>query len=177
MEDWQADVPAPYDGIRIIGARWSPDSYEVKDFLSRNQVPYRFFDVETDPDAKAIAAAGDHPATLPMVVFPDGTRLERPDNRMLADHAGLQTAPTTTHYDLVDRRCRSGGSGAGVYGASEGLRTALIERHATGGQAGTSSRIENYLGFPQGHQRRRPGPSGHVAGETPRRGDPDGGRG
>lgn len=150
LEDWQADVPVPYDGIRVIGARWSPDSYEVKDFLSRNQVPYRFFDVETDPDAKAIAAAGNNPAALPLVVFPDGTRLERPDNRMLADHAGLQTAPAATHYDLVVVGAGPAGLGAGVYGASEGLRTAIIERQATGGQAGTSSRIENYLGFPKG---------------------------
>lgn len=150
LEDWQADVPAPYDGIRVIGARWSPDSYEVKDFLSRNQVPYRFFDVETDPDAKAIAIAGNNPAALPLVVFPDGTRLERPDNRMLADHAGLQTAPTASHYDLVVVGAGPAGLGAGVYGASEGLRTALVERQATGGQAGTSSRIENYLGFPKG---------------------------
>ncbi len=150
LEDWRADVPAPYDGIRVIGARWSPDSYEVKDFLSRNQVPYRFFDVETDPDARAVATASGEPAGLPLVVFPDGTRLERPDYRTLADHAGLQTEPTATHYDLVVVGGGPAGLGAGVYGASEGLRTALIERQATGGQAGTSSRIENYLGFPKG---------------------------
>jgi thioredoxin reductase (NADPH) len=150
LEDWRADVPAPYDGIRVIGARWSPDSYEIKDFLSRNQVPYRFFDVETDPDAKAVAKAGGEPSGLPLVVFPDGTRLVRPDYRMLADHAGLQTEPTATHYDLVVIGAGPAGLGAGVYGASEGLRTALIERQATGGQAGTSSRIENYLGFPKG---------------------------
>lgn len=150
LEDWQADVPAPYDGIRVIGARWSPDSYEVKDFLSRNQVPYRFFDVETDPDAKSIAGAGNGVSALPLVIFPDGSRLERPDNRALADHAGLQTAPTATHYDLVIVGAGPAGLGAGLYGASEGLRTALLERQATGGQAGTSSRIENYLGFPKG---------------------------
>jgi thioredoxin reductase (NADPH) len=150
LEDWRADVPAPYDGIRIIGARWSPDSHDVKDFLSSNQVPYRFLDVETNPDAQAIASAGGVQAGLPLVVFPDGTRLERPDHRTLADHAGLQTEPTTTHYDLVVVGAGPAGLGAGVYGASEGLRTALIERQATGGQAGTSSRIENYLGFPKG---------------------------
>lgn len=150
LEDWRADVPAPYDGIRVIGARWSPDSHDVKDFLSSNQVPYRFMDVETDADAQAIASAGSSQAALPLVVFPDGTRLERPDRRTLADQAGLQTEPTATHYDLVVVGAGPAGLGAGVYGASEGLRTALIERQATGGQAGTSSRIENYLGFPKG---------------------------
>ena len=150
LEDWQANAPTPYDGIRVIGARWSPDSYDIKDFLSRNQVPYRFFDIEKDPDARAIVEAGQTPAQLPVVVFPDGERLERPDHRALADRAGLQTEPSTSHYDLVIVGAGPAGLGAAVYGASEGLRTSLIERHATGGQAGTSSRIENYLGFPKG---------------------------
>ncbi len=150
LEDWKAHVPVPYDGIRVIGARWSPDSYEVKDFLSRNQVPYRFMDIETEPEARTIASAGGSSPALPLVVFPDGTRLEHPDQRVLADHAGLQTAPSATHYDLVVIGAGPAGLGAGVYGASEGLRTAVIERHATGGQAGQSSRIENYLGFPKG---------------------------
>jgi len=150
LDDWRASVPAPYDGIKVIGARWSPDSYDVKDFLSRNQVPYRFFDVESEPEARAIAEAGAHVAKLPLVVFPDGTRLERPDNRMLASQAGLQTEASTDHYDLIVVGAGPAGLGAGVYGASEGLRTAVIERHATGGQAGQSSRIENYLGFPAG---------------------------
>jgi thioredoxin reductase (NADPH) len=150
LEDWQAATPAPYDGIRVIGIRWSPDSYDVKDFLSRNQVPYRFFDIEKDPDARAIAESGDEPARLPLVVFPDGTRLEHPDNRALAAAAGLRTEPSTRHFDLVVVGAGPAGLGAAVYGASEGLRTAVIERHATGGQAGQSSRIENYLGFPKG---------------------------
>ncbi len=150
LDDWRASVPAPYDGIKVIGARWSPDSYDVKDFLSRNQVPYRFLDVESEPEARAIAEAGDHTAKLPLVVFPDGTKLERPDNRMLASQAGLQTEASTDHYDLIVVGAGPAGLGAGVYGASEGLRTAVIERHATGGQAGQSSRIENYLGFPAG---------------------------
>ncbi len=150
LEDWQADAPTPYDGIRVIGVRWSPDSYDVKDFLSRNQVPYRFLDVEIDPDARAIVSASDPAPQLPLVVFPDGERLERPDHRLLADRAGLQTEASTSHYDLVIVGAGPAGLGAAVYGASEGLRTALIERHATGGQAGTSSRIENYLGFPKG---------------------------
>lgn len=150
LDDWRAAVPAPFDGIRLIGARWSPDSYDVKDFLARNQVPYRFMDVETEPDARAIAEAGGHAAKLPLVVFPDGTRLERPDHRVLAERAGLQTEASTDHYDLIIVGAGPAGLGAGVYGASEGLRTAVIERHATGGQAGQSSRIENYLGFPKG---------------------------
>jgi len=150
LDDWRAAVPAPFDGIRLIGARWSPDSYDVKDFLARNQVPYRFMDVETEPEARAIAEAGGHGAKLPLVVFPDGTRLERPEHRVLADRAGLQTEASTDHYDLIIVGAGPAGLGAGVYGASEGLRTAVIERHATGGQAGQSSRIENYLGFPKG---------------------------
>lgn len=150
LDDWRAAVPAPYDGIKVVGARWSPDSYDVKDFLSRNQVPYRFMDVESEPEARAIAEAGGHLAVLPLVVFPDGTRLERPDHRVLAGQAGLQTEASTDHYDLVVVGAGPAGLGAGVYGASEGLRTAVIERHATGGQAGQSSRIENYLGFPGG---------------------------
>ena len=150
LDDWRAAVPTPYDGIKVVGVRWSPDSYDVKDFLSRNQVPYRFMDVETEPEARAIAGAGDRRAELPLVVFPDGTRLERPDHRTLADYAGLQTEALTSHYDLVIIGAGPAGLGAGVYGASEGLRTAVIERHATGGQAGQSSRIENYLGFPKG---------------------------
>ncbi len=150
LEDWRATVPVPYEGIKLVGARWSPDSYDVKDFLSRNQLPYRFLDVETDPEARAISEAGDHVAHLPLVIFPDGTRLERPDHRVLADHAGLQTEALEKHYDLVIIGAGPAGLGAGVYGASEGLRTAVIERHATGGQAGQSSRIENYLGFPKG---------------------------
>jgi thioredoxin reductase (NADPH) len=150
LEDWQAGTPAPYDGIRVIGIRWSKDSYDVKDFLSRNQVPYRFFDIEKDQEARAIADSGGEPAHLPLVVFPDGTRLEHPDSRALADAAGLRTEPSTRHYDLVVVGAGPAGLGAAVYGASEGLRTAVIERHATGGQAGQSSRIENYLGFPKG---------------------------
>ncbi len=150
LDEWRAAVPVPYDGIKVIGARWSPDSYDVKDFLSRNQVPYRFMDVESEPEARAIAAATGHPAKLPLVVFPDGTRLERPDHRVLAGQAGLQTEASTDHYDLIVIGAGPAGLGAGVYGASEGLRTAVIERHATGGQAGQSSRIENYLGFPSG---------------------------
>jgi thioredoxin reductase (NADPH) len=150
LEDWRASVPAPYDGIKVVGTRWSPDSYDVKDFLSRNQVPYRFMDVDTEPDARAIAESGGHLAALPLVVFPDGKRLERPDRRMLADHAGFQTSPSASHYDLVIVGAGPAGLGAAVYGASEGLRTAVVERHATGGQAGQSSRIENYLGFPKG---------------------------
>ncbi len=150
LDDWSASVPVPYDGIKVIGARWSPDSYEVKDFLARNQLPYRFMDVEADPDARAIAEAGESPARLPLVVLPDGTRLERPDHRVLAGHAGLRTEASRTHYDLVVVGAGPAGLGAAVYGASEGLRTAVIERHATGGQAGQSSRIENYLGFPAG---------------------------
>ena len=142
LDDWRASVPAPYDGIKVVGARWSPDSSETKDFLSRNQLPYRFLDIESNPEAQTIAEAGGQQPQLPLVVLPDGTRLERPDHRDLARVVGLQTEASTNHYDLVVVGAGPAGLGAAVYGASEGLRTAVIERHATGGQAGQSSRIE-----------------------------------
>jgi thioredoxin reductase (NADPH) len=151
LDDWRASVPAPYEGIRVAGTRWSPDSHAIKDFLSRNQIPYRFLDVEADPAAKAmVEAAGSGTVTLPMVFFPDGGHLIRPDTRTLASKAGLQVEATLPFYDLIVIGAGPAGLGAAVYGASEGLRTAVIEREATGGQAGTSSRIENYLGFPAG---------------------------
>jgi thioredoxin reductase (NADPH) len=151
LDDWRASVPAPYEGIRVAGTRWSPHSHTIKDFLARNQIPYRFLDVEADPAARAmVEAASAGEMTLPMVFFPDGGHLVRPDTRMLASKAGLQVEATLPFYDLIVIGAGPAGLGAAVYGASEGLRTAVIEREATGGQAGTSSRIENYLGFPAG---------------------------
>jgi thioredoxin reductase (NADPH) len=151
LDDWQAAVPAPYDGIRVVGTRWSPATHTIKDFLARSQIPYRFLDVERDEEARAIAAAqGGGSDALPVVVFPDGTVLVRPDPATLAATAGLQTEATSPFYDLIVVGAGPAGLGAGVYGASEGLSTAILEREVVGGQAGTSSRIENYLGFPAG---------------------------
>jgi thioredoxin reductase (NADPH) len=151
LDDWWANTPPPYDGIRVVGTRWSPATYEVKDFFARNQLPYRFFDVERDPEAEAIVRSGSgEVAAIPVVLFPDGTRLVAPDRRALAEQAGLQTEADSPFYDLIIVGGGPAGLAAGVYGASEGLRTVMIEQAAPGGQAGTSSRIENYLGFPAG---------------------------
>jgi thioredoxin reductase (NADPH) len=151
LSDWLANVPLPYDGIRVAGTLWSPQSHSVKDFLSRNRIPYQWLDIESDEGARLLVdsvVAGDR--RLPVVFFPDGSTLIQPENRALAEKAGLQTQASQPYYDLVIIGAGPAGLGAAVYGASEGLSTALIERQATGGQAGTSSRIENYLGFPKG---------------------------
>jgi len=151
LSDWQANVQLPYDGIRVAGTLWSPQSHNIKDFLSRNRIPYQWQDIETDPQTRVLVDSvmnGDR--RLPVVFFPDGSTLIQPDFRLLADKVGLQTQATQPYYDLIIIGAGPAGLGAAVYGASEGLTTALIEREATGGQAGTSSRIENYLGFPKG---------------------------
>jgi thioredoxin reductase (NADPH) len=151
LSDWQATVQLPYDGIRVAGTLWSPHSHNVKDFLSRNRIPYQWLDIEVDEQARALvdSVVGED-RHLPVVFFPGGTTLIQPDFRILAEKAGLQTQAKQPYYDLIIIGAGPAGLGAAVYGASEGLSTALIEREATGGQAGTSSRIENYLGFPKG---------------------------
>jgi thioredoxin reductase (NADPH) len=154
---WQAALP-PYDGIRVAGTLWSPKSHDVKDFLARNRIPYLWLDIEQDPAARelveAVLVQGPGQAgerrRLPVVFFPDGTHLVEPDFKTLAEKAGLKTEAGQPFYDLVIVGAGPAGLGAAVYGASEGLRTLMIDREATGGQAGTSSRIENYLGFPKG---------------------------
>jgi thioredoxin reductase (NADPH) len=151
LEDWVANTPATFDGIRVVGTTWSPATYEVKDFLARNQVPYRFLDIERDEEAEAILRAGsDDDQTIPVVLFADGTRLVDPDRRAIAEQVGLQTEADNPFYDLIIVGGGPAGLAAAVYGASEGLRTVMVESEAPGGQAGTSSRIENYLGFPSG---------------------------
>ena len=151
LEDWHATVELPYDGIRVAGTLWSAKSHDVKDFLSRNLIPYQWLDIEADESAKELvdSVTGGH-GRLPVVFFPDGSTLVEPDARRLAEKAGLQTKAAQEYYDLIIIGAGPAGLGAGVYGASEGLRTVMIEKSATGGQAGTSSRIENYLGFPKG---------------------------
>jgi thioredoxin reductase (NADPH) len=151
LSEWAATVPVPYDGIRVAGTLWSANSHLVKDFLAGNQIPYQWLDIEKDSQAKALVDAVNKDAHhLPVVFFPDGSVLIEPDNRALAEKVGLQTRATQPFYDLIIVGAGPAGLAAAVYGASEGLRTVMIEKQATGGQAGTSSRIENYLGFPSG---------------------------
>lgn len=152
LSDWAATVPVPYDGIRVGGALWSASSHDVKDFLARNQIPYQWLDIEKSEETRELVQGviGDDLRRLPVVFFPDGETLVNPDNRSLAEKIGLQTQATQTFYDLIIVGGGPAGLSAAVYGAAEGLRVAMIEREAPGGQAGTSSRIENYLGFPNG---------------------------
>jgi thioredoxin reductase (NADPH) len=151
LDAWRADTPADADRIRVVGHRWSRESHDARDFLARNQVPYRRLDVERDDEGRRLLAAADgrEPA-LPLVLFPDGGVLHGPSVQELAERAGVRRRAELEFYDLVIVGGGPAGLAAAVYGASEGLRTALIEREAPGGQAGQSSRIENYLGFPVG---------------------------
>jgi len=151
LADWRADYRPPFVGLRVVGDRWSPESHRTRDFLARNRVPYRWMDVEGSEEAREIVASADHGAPkLPLVVYEDGSYDEAPDNLEIADKIGLQTRAGQQFYDLVIVGGGPSGLAAAVYGASEGLNTVLVEREAPGGQAGTSSRIENYLGFPAG---------------------------
>jgi len=151
LVDWLAHFHPEFQGIRVIGDRWSPNSHRIKDFLARNQIPYRWLDIERDGEAqKLITYTNAELPCLPLVLFADGESHANPNNRQIAEKIGLQTQATNPFYDLVIVGGGPGGLAAAVYGASEGLRTVMIEREAPGGQAGTSSRIENYLGFPIG---------------------------
>ncbi|WP_445630042.1 FAD-dependent oxidoreductase [Nostoc sp. DSM 114167] len=152
LDDWLARFRPPFEGIRVIGNRWSPFSHQVKDFLARNQIPFKWLDIELEPDAEKLVefAQADCRQQLPLVMFPDGSRLIQPSNLEIAAKIGLQTQAERPFYDLAIVGAGPAGLAAAVYGASEGLSTVLIEREAPGGQAGTSSRIENYLGFPVG---------------------------
>lgn len=151
LGDWLATVPLPYDGIRVAGTLWSPSCHQVKDFLARNRIPYQWLDIEKDAEARELVdSVNQEQRRLPVVFLPDGQVLMEPDNRTLAEHCGLHTRAEQPFYDVIIVGAGPAGLGAAVYGASEGLRTLLIDKEATGGQAGTSSRIENYLGFPKG---------------------------
>jgi thioredoxin reductase (NADPH) len=151
LADWRADYRPPFEGLRVIGDRWSPESHRTRDFLARNRVPYRWMDVEGSDEAREVVASADHGTPkLPLVVYEDGSYDEAPGNLEIADRIGLQTRAEQQFYDLVIVGGGPSGLAAAVYGASEGLSTMLVEREAPGGQAGTSSRIENYLGFPAG---------------------------
>jgi thioredoxin reductase (NADPH) len=154
LEDWQASFRPRFEGVRVLGTRWSPHAYALRDFLARNQTPYRWLDVETaerDQEVRQLVeAVGVEASRLPMVFFPDGSSLADPSTADLAEKLGLRVRPEMAFYDLVIVGGGPAGLAAAVYGASEGLRTVMIEMEAPGGQAGMSSRIENYLGFPSG---------------------------
>ena len=149
--DWRANERPVFSGLRVAGTALSASSHTVKDFLSRNQVPYQWVDLDADaPTRELIESMPDGMSRLPVVLLEDGTPMVQPSTRELAEKIGLQTQPASLFYDLVVIGAGPAGLAAALYGASEGLTTALVERHAPGGQAGTSSRIENYLGFPNG---------------------------
>ncbi|MFB7272650.1 FAD-dependent oxidoreductase, partial [Streptomyces sp. NPDC056244] len=150
LEAWLATPDPGCTETRVVGHRWSAPSFAVRDFLARNLVPYRWLPADEPEGARLLTAAGVAATDVPLVVTPDGTTMVAPAEGELAAHVGLSTTPTSDFYDLVVVGGGPAGLGAAVYGASEGLRTVLVEREATGGQAGQSSRIENYLGFPDG---------------------------
>jgi thioredoxin reductase (NADPH) len=151
LSDWLATVPMPYDGIRVAGTLWSARCHNAKDFLSRNQIPYQWLDIEKDVEARELVeTVTKGQGRLPVIFFSDGAVLVDPDQRILAEKVGLHTQATQPFYELIIVGGGPAGLAAAVYGASEGIKTALIEKEAPGGQAGTSSRIENYLGFPKG---------------------------
>jgi thioredoxin reductase (NADPH) len=147
LSDWTATVRLPYDGIRVVGATWSPQSFATKQWLARNGVPYQWVDIDADASMRELV--GDTTA-LPVVLLADGTSLSGPTIAELAEHIGLSTRASRPFYDMVIIGAGPAGLAAAVYGASEGLSTLLVEQDAPGGQAGSSSRIENYLGFPAG---------------------------
>jgi thioredoxin reductase (NADPH) len=151
LSEWRARVRPSFDGIRLLGSQWSPESFAAKEFLSRNRVPYEWVDVDSDAPARALVdSLGGDSIRLPVVLFPDGARLVAPTTVELAAKAGLQTQASRPFYDVIVIGGGPAGLANALYAASEGLRTVLVESQAPGGQAGTSSMIENYLGFPAG---------------------------
>jgi len=151
LADWVAAFRPPFEGLRLVAGRWTPRGHAIRDFLTRNQVPYTWLDPADDDGRRLVESLeGDADPAAPVVLLPDGQVLRDPPNRELADAVGLSTHAALPFYDLVIVGAGPAGLAAAVYGASEGLKTLLIEREAPGGQAGTTSRIENYLGFPSG---------------------------
>ena len=151
LEAWKQGYKPPFEGVRVIGTRWSPADHAVRDYLSRNRVEYKWLDPEQSPEATALLKEkGLDDAKLPVVIFGDGTAVVQPTTDELARRIGLRTEASEQFYDVIVVGGGPAGLAAGVYGASEGLHTLIVEPEAIGGQAGSSSRIENYLGFPQG---------------------------
>jgi thioredoxin reductase (NADPH) len=151
LAEWRGSYRSPFDGVRVVGHQWGMSSHRVKDFLARNNIPYRWLDIEASEEAsQLLASMGDEATELPCLFFSDGRTVSNPDNLTLAELVGLQTIADREFYDLVVVGAGPAGLAAAVYGASEGLKTIAVEEKAPGGQAGMSSRIENYLGFPGG---------------------------
>jgi len=151
LEDWKIHVRLPYEGIRVAGTLWSLTSHEVKDFLTRHQIPYQWLDIEKDSNARQLVEGVSSEVTkLPVIFFPDGNVLIDPDLKELAEKVGLQIHAALPFYDLIVIGSGPAGLAAAVYAGSEGLRCLVIEKAAPGGQAGSSPKIENYLGFPTG---------------------------
>ena len=150
LDDWNATSRESFDGIYVVGTRWSPSTHELKDFLAKSQIPYRWIEPGSTSDPRINAAIGDSPTTLPVVIFPDGSVLQKPALPEVASKLGLTTAPIRDFYDVIIIGAGPAGLACALYCSTEGLRTILVEREAPGGQAGLSSRIENYLGFPAG---------------------------
>ncbi|MBN9102548.1 MULTISPECIES: FAD-dependent oxidoreductase [unclassified Pseudonocardia] len=150
VETWRAVGVRPVEETRVVGHRWSAECFAARDFLARNSVPYRYYSIDEPEGARLLEAAGAGPDDVPLVITTDGTALRNPSDAEIAVAVGLTTVPAGDFYDLIVIGGGPAGLGSAVYGASEGLRTVLVERQATGGQAGQSSRIENYLGFPDG---------------------------
>lgn len=151
LDDWKAHVRLPFEGIRVAGTMWSPGAHQVKEFLTRHQIPYRWIDLEADTQARSMVESLTHgKLTIPTVLFPDGSFLVDPTLEALAEKAGIATHATLPFYDVIVIGAGPAGLASAVYASSEGLKTLLIERAAPGGQAGSSPKIENYLGFPAG---------------------------
>jgi thioredoxin reductase (NADPH) len=155
LADWAAGYRPPFVGLRLIAGRWAARGHDIRDYLTRNQVPYQWLDPTTDAEGRRVAvsagvAEAEMDPAVPIVVLEDGTVLRDPTSREIAEKVGIQTTAALPFYDLVIVGGGPSGLAAAVYGASEGLKTVLVEREAPGGQAGTTSRIENYLGFPAG---------------------------
>jgi thioredoxin reductase (NADPH) len=150
LDDWEASFQSPFQGLRVFGDRWASSTYRIKDFLTRNQIPYQWSDTELETTREEMQQLDLDPVRVPTLLFPDGTELIEPAQEQLLEKLGLQTHASLPFYDVAIVGAGPAGLAAAVYGASEGLNTVLIEQEAPGGQAGTSSRIENYLGFPSG---------------------------
>jgi thioredoxin reductase (NADPH) len=151
LGSWKLGYKPPFEGIRVVGVRWSPMDHAVRDFLSRNRIPYQWLNPETHPEAlELLKEKGIDDTKLPVILFGDNTALVQPTSTEMASKVGLRTQAQQEFYDVVVVGAGPAGLAAGVYGASEGLRTLVIEAAAPGGQAGSSSKIENYLGFPEG---------------------------
>jgi thioredoxin reductase (NADPH) len=151
LEDWKMHVRLPYDGIRVAGTLWSNSSHRVKDFLVRHQIPYQWLDIEKDSNARQLVEdVSSESVKLPVIFFPDGKTLIEPDMKVLAEKVGLQTQAGLPFYDVVVIGSGPAGLAAAVYAGSEGYKCLVVEKAAPGGQAGSSPKIENYLGFPAG---------------------------